>query len=462
MDVGRVLVFASMASGMVAMPGWAWAHGGDRLDPPVPGEFFVVGVALTLVAAVVLFWRTGSEPSLRSTPRERMLDWPWLRPLVYVAGFVAVVLFLVGGVAGLVGSDDPLRNPLPVLVSPIFWPAIPLLAALLGNVYPALSPWQGLARIFGLGERERILHEERVGYRLGVVVFLLFAWMELVAPFGSDPRLLAVAVLVYSAYLLVYIEAVGRDTALESGDGFGVYAMLVAGIAPLEKTGGGDLVWRGWFRGLPQLPERPGLVAMVASMIGVVAFDGLAGTGWWSGTVEPLLEAIAGSPLSESWRRTVSGSIGLVLVIGVVWLTYMAAATATARVAGTSPSEAASRFAHALIPTAVAVTFGHYATAILGEGRRLLSLLSDPFGRGWDLLGTAGLTDAPLPDAGSAWLWALQVGAVLGGLLVGIVLVRERAASDLSDEGSILRVRIPISVFLVASAVGGLAILSAA
>lgn len=453
-----MLVTVSVVGGLFVLPSVAWAHGPAEPDnPPVPTEFLAAGAGLAAVLLVVVTVRSGSSSASRSTATERILDWPWLRPVGFVVGLVSVAVFLIGVVAGFVGSDDPTRNPLPSLISPIFWPAVPLVAAAVGNLYPAFSPWRRLAEVFGLGERERLLHEERVGYWPGTVIFVLFVWMELVYPFRADPRHLAVAVLVYTAYALVYIDTFGRDTALETGDGFGLYGMLAGGIGPFEKTGGGDLVWRGWLRGLPELAERPGLVAMAVAMVGTAAFDGVVGTAWWRDTVAAVVDPILGSALADPWRGAISGSVGLAAAVAVVWVGYIAAVAVTARAGGAAASEVASGFAHTLVPIAVAYVFAHYLVPILAGGRRLLALLSDPFARGWNLLGVAvpQITDVGSP----VWAWVLQVAGIVAGLAAALTLTRRRIESDLDGSGPALGVRTAIPAFQFVLALGGLAIL---
>ncbi len=42
------------------------------------------------------------------------------------------------------------------------------------------------------------------------------------------------------------------------------------------------------------------------------------------------------------------------------------------------------------MPIALAYQAAHYYTLLITEGQNLFALVSDPFGWGWDLFGTAG------------------------------------------------------------------------
>ncbi len=449
---------------MFAIPGVASAHGiGGRQDLPVPLEVFLVGAGLVIVATFVVLSFTWPVARLQDPPRERILDWPWLRVVGVLGGVVSVVLLLVGILAGFVGSPNATVNPLPVLVFVVFWLVVPFASAILGNVYPALSPWRRIAQAFGLGNRERILHEERVGFWPGTVAFFAFTWLELVYPYNGNPQHLALAALVYSAYVLVYTEAFGRDTTLETGDGFGVYSFLLGGIGPFGTTGGGDLVWRGWLRALPHTPERPGLVAMVATMIGTVTFDGASATPWWRKSVIPWFDSVLGDPLglSPTWRGILFGTVGLGLTVGVIWLAYLAASAVAARAGGMEVLEVAGRFAHSLIPIAFAYAFAHYFTLVVFEGQLALSTLSDPFGRGWDIFGTAGrAVDYSLISGSSAWVWYVQVAAIVGGHVGGVVLAHDRAVADFPADVAV-RSQYAMLVLMVVLTMLGLTILAA-
>ena len=68
----------------------------------------------------------------------------------------------------------------------------------------------------------------------------------------------------------------------------------------------------------------------------------------------------------------------------------------------------------------------HYLTFLLFEGQAIVYLASDPFGRGWDLFGTAA--DAVdynwLSQSGA---WYLQVAFVVTGHVAALALAHDRA-----------------------------------
>ena len=95
----------------------------------------------------------------------------------------------------------------------------------------------------------------------------------------------------------------------------------------------------------------------------------------------------------------------------------------------------AARFAHTLVPIAFAYAFAHYFTLILFEGQLLISSLSDPFGLGWDLFGTAGrMVDFFLTPVA---VWYVQVLAIVTGHVLGVVLAHDRALADYPAERAV-------------------------
>jgi hypothetical protein len=414
---------------VVATPGTAAAHGiGGRLDLPVPLDYFVVGAALAVVLSFLLLAVGWQEPRLQGPVVERPVRgrWGWVPAVLRGVGIAGLALVIV---AGLFDANASTRNLAPVLVWVVFWLIVPFLGAVAGDLWSMLNPWRTLARRLGLGRRERPDRLDGLGMRPAAIALLVFTWIELVSPDAADPRLLALAALGYTAYLLAMTAWVGVETGLASGDAFTQYNRLISSISPIgwtarEAPGAATAVarrttgpvWRGWLRALPGLPERPGLTTFVVVMIGTVTYDGLSNTELWDGWF--------GGVRREAWF----GTLGLVGVVALIGGAYLAASWAAVRLAADPDRSAvgvARSFAHTLVPIALAYAFAHYFTLVIFEGQQLVSAASDPLGRGWDLFGTADWTI-------QFWLsptavWYLQVAAIVTGHVAGVVLAHDRA-----------------------------------
>jgi hypothetical protein len=148
--------------------------------------------------------------------------------------------------------------------------------------------------------------------------------------------------------------------------------------------------------------------------------------------------------------------IGCVLAIGGA---YWIASWAAARMAGGSwtPTTVAARFAHTLVPIALAYALAHYLTLIIFEGQQLVAAISDPFGLGWDLFGTAERKVDFFITAAEP-VWYAQVAVIVTGHILGVVLAHDRALHDFGTEA--VRSQYAMLLLMVALTTLGLLILA--
>lgn len=428
-----------------------FAHGiGGRADLPIPLTALIGGASAVLLITFVglgMLWR---EPRLQDGPRyDRPGPSPRTRTLLGWVGVVFLGLVIGQVFIAILGVERVLVRPTiaPVTVWVLFWLVVPFAGALIGNWYTDINPWRTLSRWTGVGSVERPGWLDSMGLWPASVLFVVFAWFELVYPRSGDPTMLGIAALVYTLGILVVVAVAGRETGLAVFDFFTPYNRLISAISPVGRDVEGRLVWRGWLRSLTVVPEWPGLWFFVAVMIGTVTYDGAAGTEWF---------------------RTITGGIGdtrigatflLVATVNVVALGYYLACAAAARLdpGRWTTAEVAQRFAHTLVPIGLAYAISHYFTLIIFEGQQILAAISDPFGLGWDLFGTAGYrvnffirTSAPI--------WLAQVTFIVLGHLVGVVLAHDRSLRDFGRGA--MRSQYAMLVLMIALTSLGLLILS--
>lgn len=440
--------FVALVAVLIAgIPAPALAHGiGGRADLPVPVEFFLYGAGVVLVLSFIALAVLWPEPRLQDGPRFRPVTSQPIGGPGGVLAAIGVVGLVLVVVAGLFGVQNSSRNVAPVLVWVAFWLVVPFLGAFLGNLYTQVNPWRTLGSMVGSEERPELI--ERFGVYPAALALLLFTWMELISPDGGQPRMLAIASLVYTAYVVGLMVWAGRSTGLQIGDAFTTYNRLLSAISPFGRDRDGRMVRRGWIRALPVLPQWRGLTVFVVLMIGTVSYDGLSSTEWWRNLLGPASGAV--------WAET----LGLLVVAALIGLGYWVASWAAARLAedDRSAGEVAASFAHTLVPIALAYAFAHYFTLVLFEGQLLLSTLSDPLGRGWDLFGTAD-------RAISYWMsptviWYVQLAAIVGGHVTGVILAHDRALA-VFDPVRAVRSQYAMLALMVALTSLGLTILAA-
>ena len=428
-----------------------WPHGiGGRLDLPVPVSYFIVGAGLVIVISFVALALLWPEPRLQDGPRseESRLSIPrrGLLPALGLLGLLLVLGQLLIPVFGM--ETDPSRPGIaPVLVWVVFWLVVPFAGVVIGDWYTDINPWRTIGRIFRLGKEERPEVLAQVGVWPAAVLFVGLAWLELVSPSSGEAATLALAALVYTTLMVAAMAYAGRETGLAGFDLFTPYNRLFSAISPLGRRADGHLVWRGWLRSLTVLPSWPGLAGFVVVAIGTVTYDGASSTTWMRSAMGDMGQTMGGQTLL------------LVVCVAVIAGGYLLASWAAARLVGGewTAARVAARFAHTLVPIALAYAVAHYLTLIIFEGQQLIAAISDPFALGWDLIGTADYkVDFFLTS--SEPIWYIQVAVIVTGHVAGVVLAHDRALGDFGSDA--VRSQYAMLLLMVALTTLGLVILA--
>ena len=440
---------------VVAAADPALAHGiGGRVDLPVPRWLFVFGAATALVVSFVLLgalWRAPRFPLAPRTGRDGALQTFLRNPAVgWTLRSVALAWFLLVTASSLATSATGATLG-PVAVFIWFWVGGAFVQALLGDWWAALSPFDTLGRLFGLdvdGEAPPRSYPERLGAWPAAIGLLAFVWLELADPFRGGPGSLGVCIVLYTALQVAGMARYGRAAWVRDGEAFAVYLGLLARISPLGRDAEGRVVLRPPFASLVDVPTRPGLLAVVLIALGSTTFDGLTRTTAWRDLTAPYF----GAPLV---LVSTAGLLATILLVGGLYALAMRAAAATG---GGAWRALAARFAHTLVPIAFAYVVAHYVSYLLIEGQLGIARLSDPFGLGWNLLGTASRPVA-LDVVAPATVWYVQVAAIVAGHVAGVVLAHDLALRLFPERGA-LRTQLALLAVMVAFTAGGLLILS--
>jgi hypothetical protein len=410
---------------------------------------FLAGAAVVLIlsfAALAVLWPDHRWQEQRPL---RTLNVPGFDGLTTVLRILGVLVLVFMIATGVFGVNNASRNPAPVLLWVGFWLVVPFLAAVFGDLYRFLNPFPTLARWFGLGGEERPEFIVSNGMYPAAGVLLAFVWVETVYPEPAAPRTVAIMALVYLVAMLISIERLGSVTTVKSVDGFAVYNRLISRIAPLTRTEDGRPAWRGWLRSLATVEETPGIALFLVVMVGTVTYDGISETPWFRDLFGSFASSIAG------------GTILLAVTVGAIGLGYGGACFAAARIAGDgwTTERVADRFAHTLVPIALAYAVAHYFTLILFEGQRIISSMSDPFGTGLDLFGTA---DRPIDFTliSPTGVWYVQLAVIVAGHVAAVFLAHDRALYDFNEFVAVRTQYAMLALMVVLTGIG-LAILAA-
>ncbi len=421
----------------LALPAAAAAHGlVGRQDLPIPRWLFAWGAAVVLVVSFVALAVLWPTPRLeRREAGRRILRFPAI--LEVLAGLLGVALFAAVVYAGLAGSQSPTSNLAPTAIYVLVWVGVPFASILLGDVFRAFNPWRATARgaawiagrvTAGRGDAlpPALEYPTWLGRWPAALGILAFAWRELVATNGADPSTLAILALFYAGVQLVGMSLVGIDRWSDNADAFGVYFGLFGSVAPLR--------WRARvleavrpLSGTAQLAAVPGTVALLCVAIGTTSFDGLSEGPAWSSVAPDLQTAFIDLGLTQE------GALRAVFTLGLVGMVLLVAAFYRLGVLGMrfvdrrrEAGSLARRFAHSLVPIALAYVVAHYFSLLAYQGQATAYLASDPLGEGSDLFGTAtSAIDYSVVSANG--IWYVQVGALVLGHVAALVLAHDRA-----------------------------------
>jgi hypothetical protein len=205
----------------------------------------------------------------------------------------------------------------------------------------------------------------------------------------------------------------------------------------------------------------PGTVALLCVRIGTTSFDGFS--------EGPDVEHHRAGPADgvhrpgphPGGRAAAVFTLGLVaLVLLVAAFYHLGAAGMRSVDRGSSTRALARRFAHSLVPIALAYVVAHYFSLLAYQGQATAYLASDPLGDGTDLFGTASSAiDYSVVSANG--IWYVQVGALVLGHLAALALAHDRALATWADRRTATRSQYWMLIVMLGFTSLGLWLLSA-
>ena len=423
----------------LAAPGPAYAHGvAARSDLPIPAWLFGWAAALVLIVSFV------GLAALWPTPKLEREHWRPLpggvgrvlasRPVEVACGGIGVFLLLFTVASGLLGEQIPSSNFATTFVYVVFWVGLVPISVIFGDVFRAFNPWRAIGRVVdwasGSVAGEPLPPPKEYPAGLGrwpaAVGVLVFAWLELVLQDGDLPRTVAIATCAYSAVVFVGMAVFGVGPWIDRAEAFSAYFNLFSRMSPFERRGD-EIGVRRPLSGLAQLEPLPGTVALVAVAVGTVSFDGASEGQLWLGIALPLTRTLESIGLSPSIGLGLVYTAGMLLAVALVYGFYeLAVAGARSVGGGFTVRRLARAFVHSLVPIALVYVAAHYLTLLVFQGQAMGALISDPFGNGADLFGTAG-AGIDYTVLGADTVWYIQVALVVVGHVTALAVAHDRA-----------------------------------
>jgi hypothetical protein len=386
------------------------AHGlGGSTDLPIPYGYALIGAAwaLTFTFAVVAFaWRRPRfDPAKPGHPLPRwvtqVIDSPLTRR---TAAIVALLFTLWVVVAGLFGPQTT-ENALPGVFYVLLWVGLVAASVLTGPIWRVISPMRTLHRLLvgRLGSRWR--YPQRWGYRPAAVGLFAFVWLELASPNPGSLAAIKIWLLCYAVIMLAGAVLCGQRWFARA-DPFEVYSVAVSRLSPFRRNPAGQIVAGNPLDHLPSLPIRPGIVAVLAVLLGSTAFDSYSATPEWRGFVHTL-------GISPTLVRTV----GLLVFIAVVAVTFSVAARITGGVSPEQRRRLPGEMAHSLIPIVVGYIFAHYLSFLVERGQQTVLRL----------VGLGNIEVHYILSSHPSVLATIKVALVVAGHITAVVAAHDKA-----------------------------------
>ena len=384
---------------------------GARYDLPAPLYLFLIGAGAVVFVSFLLVLRrpvTRVRPTGDDVPPVPQVgSWPgWLL-------FVIAVFMVFGSLLGTQSTPD---NIVVTAFWLVFWIALPISIAVIGNYWPYISPLNVVAR--AVGPKSRIEWNKSWGYWPATILFFLFACGELVfngvttTPAGTAQVLLA-----YGIFSAVMAYLFGAETWLRRGE---VFSVLFATWGRLGYFRFGTPGTRGFFGGLHRPFEASvSRLTFVLMLLVSVSFDGLLATPAWKDVVSRLPESLhPGAP-----AYTVLLLVVFVALVGVIWGLFAGFAAAVRAVGHLD--EPLLNVVAGLLPSLVPIAFGyllaHNFDYLAINGQLLIHQASDPFGNGLNIFGTVNYE----PNRNlipTAVVWYFEIVLIIGVHIAAVVL----------------------------------------
>ena len=494
--ITRVLVVSGLILGGMALfpTAQAYAHGfGERYDLPVPLWLYLYGAGATVLVSFVIIgmFMRGREEGWGP----RLFDLygiPGIRVLLENVVTLTLLRMVSVGTLGLVIATGFWGNPASIVNFSVafvwvgWWVGLGYVFSLVGNLWALLNPWkvlfewaEGLYGVVTKGKRLGLglRYPYEIGVTPAIVLFFGFAWIENVYVHAGAPTHLGIMAVFYTVVSIGGMFLFGKHTWLHYGDAFAVLYRFLSKFAvtevrvkdanlcskfelPCEAGDSGCVNYHDCLeraKGARQLNIRaPGVglaypekvstseVVFIVLALSTVTLDGFKETEAWQSVKDAVLTGVT------FYRNDLNTTLALVAFPLIFVGAYLLTCKISNRVSGEGGStwETGRAYIYSLIPIALAYNVAHFFSYLAIQGQLIVKLISDPFGWGWDLFGTADW-EVQISIVSARLVWFVGVGAIVIGHVIAVYVAHVISMRRSGSRGAALRSQYPMVALMV-------------
>lgn len=419
---------------------------------------------------------------------------------------LVVFLFFIIIYAGFYGKQHPGENIAPTLTWNIWWIGLIFLILFFGKMWCYACPWDALTNWLTRLSFFKIKQESiNLGWKwprwlkniyLATILFIFLTWLELGYNVTLSPE--ATATLGLLMFGMVFVPGLlfEKKSFCRYGCLIGRVSGLYAMFSPVEirsrdleicrtcKTAdclkGNDRGYpcptgqflktmqtntycimcaecfrscrhdnvafnlRPFAADLADTPKpRKDEAYLALILFALTAFHGLTMTPNWKSFVQTLQSIFSIGDLAAF-------SLGMTICLAAPVLVYALFVRISKWLSGDKLQGFAGlfvKYAYGLIPIALFYHIAHNVEHFFMESQKLIVLISDPFGYGWNLFGTSNVQAAAMLSLES--IWFMQVGLVIIGHVFGIVISHKHSYRIFQNRKAALKSQIPMIALMI-------------
>src|SRR5205823_13116692 len=119
-------------------------------------------------------WSSGDFVRRFAAARLLLFRLPAISPIPSSIAILFILALLV--LEGSAGTQEPLKNLLPLTVWTLWWAGFTFIIALAGDLWLFLKPWTGLWRLLRPSRKPLLRYPDRLEHWPAVLLYFAFTW----------------------------------------------------------------------------------------------------------------------------------------------------------------------------------------------------------------------------------------------------------------------------------------------